>query len=89
MNKLIVLVISLVIFTSCEKSNPLDDYNEVYGNTIDSLNITPTIPVIDYKFNMVGRCPQDGNGYYHLKLNEGTNQTLHRFGAHTTNIDIY
>jgi hypothetical protein len=89
MNKLIVLVISLVIFTSCEKSNPLDDYNEVYGNTIDSLNITPTIPFIDYKFNMVGRCPQDGNGYYHLKLNEGTNQTLHRFGAHTTNIDIY
>jgi len=89
MDKLIVLAISLVIFTSCEKSNPLDDYNEVYGSTIDSLNITPTIPTIDYVFNMDGRCYQDNNGYYHLSLNSGTNQTLHRFGAHTTNIDIY
>ena len=89
MNKLIILVISLVIFASCEKSNPLDDYNEIYGSTIDSLNIIPTIPIINYVFNMVGRCSQDNNGYYHLPLNEGTNQTLHRFGAYTTNIDIY
>jgi len=89
MNKLIVLVISLVIFTSCEKSNPLDDYSEIYENTVDSLSVIPTISFIDYKFNMVGRCQQDNNGYYHLPLIEGENQTLHRFGAYTTNVDIY
>jgi len=89
MNKLIVLVISLVIFTSCEKSSPLGDYNEIYKNTVDSLNVTPTVFSIHYKFNMVGRCQQDNNGYYHLPLIEGENQTLHRFGAYTTNTDIY
>ena len=89
MNKIIILAMSLVIFTSCEKSNSLDDYSKIYENTIDSLNITSTIPFIDYKFNMVGRCQQDNNGYYHLPLIEGENQTLHRFGAYTTNVDIY
>ena len=28
-------------------------------------------PEIDYNFEMVGRCPQDDNGYYHLKLING------------------
>ena len=79
----------LAVFTSCEKNNPLDDYSEVYGNTIDSLNVVSTIPNINYEFSMVGRCQQDNNGYYHLPLMEGENQTLHRFGAYTTNIDIY
>ena len=46
------------------------------------------IPPTDYEFEMVGRTPQDGNGYYHLAINptEGQ-QTLHRFGAHITNVD--
>ena len=79
----------LAVFTSCEKSNPLDDYSEVYGNTIDSLNVISTTPNINYEFSMVGRCQQDNNGYYHLSLTEGENQTLHRFGAYTTNKDIY
>ena len=38
---------------------------------------------------MDGRCLQDNNGYYQLTLNPGSNQTLHRFGAYITNIDIY
>tara|TARA_R110000744_G_scaffold340382_1_gene445624 strand:- start:83 stop:523 length:441 start_codon:yes stop_codon:yes gene_type:complete len=70
MNKLIVLVLSVVIFTSCEK-------NEFER------------PTMDYHFDMVGRCQQDINGYYHLSLIEGENQTLHRFGANITNTDIY
>ena len=44
-------------------------------------------PEIDYNFEMVGRCPQDDNGYYHLKLIQGNTQTLHRFGASVTNVD--
>ena len=88
MKNLIVLLGLIVLFTSCEKSSPLDDYSEIYS-TIDSLNTTPTLLNIDYQFNMDGRCYQDNNGYYHLPLNEGENQTLHRFGAYITNTDIY
>ena len=89
MKNLIVLLGLILVFTSCEKSSPLDDYTEIYGNALDSLNVTPTTLSIDYEFNMVGRCQQDNNGYYQLTLNPGSNQTLHRFGAHITNTDIY
>ena len=89
MKNLMVLLGLILVFTSCEKSSPLDDYEEVYGNTLDSLNVTSTIPNIDYEFKMNGRCVQDNNGYYRLSLIEGENQTLHRFGAYITNTDIY
>lgn len=32
------------------------------------------------------RLPQDTNGYYHLKLNPTTNQTIHRIDGMVTNI---
>jgi hypothetical protein len=32
------------------------------------------------------RLPQDTNGYYHLKLNPNTNQTIHRIDGRVTNI---
>ena len=89
MKNLMVLLGLILVFTSCEKSSPLDDYEEVYGNTLDSLNVTSTIPNIDYEFKMNGRCVQDNNGYYRLSLIEGENQTLHKFGAYITNTDIY
>ena len=89
MKNLMVLLGLILVFTSCEKSSPLDDYEEVYGNTLDSLDITSTIPNINYEFKMNGRCVQDNNGYYRLSLIEGENQTLHRFGAYITNTDIY
>ena len=89
MKNLIVLLGLILVFTSCEKSNPLNDYEEVYGHTLDSLNTTSIIPNIDYEFKMNGRCDQDNNGYYLLPLIEGENQTLHRFGAYITNTDIY
>jgi len=41
----------------------------------------------NYQFEMVGRCFQDANGYYHLPLTENVPQTLHRFGAYVTNKD--
>jgi len=44
----------------------------------------------NYIFEMTGRCPQDNNGYYHLNIDPLENQqTLHRFGAYVTNIDIW
>ena len=90
MKNLMVILGLVLIFTSCEKSSPLDDYAEVYGDALDSLNTTSgTVPNIDYQFDMNGRCYQDNNGYYHLSLIEGEIQTLHRFGAYITNKDIY
>ena len=84
-----ILLLSLgVILISCEKNSPFDDLVDVYE---EALTDTTTIITqnINYKFDMDGRCYQDNNGYYHLPLNEGENQTLHRFGAYITNTDIY
>lgn len=88
MKNLIVLATLIVIFTSCEKSNPLDDAIDIYEQSLTDTT-SHTLPNINYQFNMNGRCFQDNNGYYHLNLNEGSNQTLHRFGAYITNTDIY
>ena len=84
-----ILLLSLgVILISCEKNSPFDDLVDVYEEALTDTTTTIT-QNINYKFDMDGRCYQDNNGYYHLYLNEGTNQTLHRFGAYTTNTDIY
>ena len=54
MKNLMVILGLVLIFTSCEKSSPLDDYAEVYGNALDSLNTTSgTVPNIDYQFDMI------------------------------------
>ena len=89
MRNLIVLTLSVFLFTSCEKSSPLDDYIEIYGDALTDTTTTNNSTNIIYEFDMTGRCYQDFNGYYHLDLIEGENQTLHRFGAYVTNIDIY
>ena len=44
----------------------------------------------NYQFEMNGRTYQDNNGYYHLTIDPIENQqTIHRFGAHITNVDIW
>ena len=88
MEKLLYFLVMGVTFISCEKSNPLDDYIEVY-ETIYTDTIHESTTSIDYNFTMVGRCSQDNNGYYQLTVNPGPDQTLHRFGAYITNTDIY
>ena len=94
MKNIILLLGLAVAFTSCEKNSPIDGYIEDYTLIYDSLNNNQEdIISIDYEFNMVGRCLQDNNGYYHLSLIDpelsGVPQTLHRFGAQVTNFDIY
>ena len=86
--KKLLLVSLVVVLTSCEKNDPLEDLIDVYETALTDTTNT-TIPSIDYQFNMDGRCLQDNNGYYQLTLNPGSNQTLHRFGAYITNTDIY
>ena len=87
MNKIILGL--LIIFTSCEKSSPLDDYIDTYETLYNDTTNEHTVDNINYQFNMVGRCQQDNNGYYQLIVNPGPDQTLHRFGAYITNTDIY
>ena len=86
--KKLLLVSLVVVLTSCEKNDPLEDLIDVYETALTDTTNT-TNPYIDYQFSMDGRCLQDNNGYYQLTLNPGSNQTLHRFGAYITNIDIY
>jgi hypothetical protein len=44
----------------------------------------------NYQFEMVGRTTEDINGYYRLSINPTENQqSLHRFGAYVTNVDIH
>jgi len=46
------------------------------------------VPEVNYKFDMVGRCVQDINGYYHLPINSiDDKQTFHRIGANITSED--
>jgi hypothetical protein len=42
--------------------------------TKESINDQFVIP----QMKLDGRLPQDSNGYYHLKINTSTNQTIHR-----------
>ena len=86
--KKLLLVSLVVVLTSCEKNDPLEDLIDVYETALTDTTNT-TISSIDYQFNMDGRCLQDNNGYYRLSLIEGENQTLHKFGAYITNTDIY
>ena len=87
MKKLLLISLAVVLI-SCEKNDPLEDLIDVYETALTDTTNT-TNPYIDYQFSMDGRCLQNNNGYYQLTLNPGSNQTLHRFGAYITNIDIY
>ena len=37
------------------------------------------------KLELDGRLPMDSNGYYHLELNQNTNQTIHRISGTVNN----
>ena len=53
--------------------------------TKDEFEVDP-----NYQFEMTGRTTQDINGYYHVAINPAENQqSLHRFGAYVTNVDVY
>ena len=45
---------------------------------LDELSVVPTL-------ELDGRLPMDSNGYYHLKLNPTTNQTIHRITGKVLN----
>ena len=62
----ILLLTGVFLFTTCELINDEDEEEKT--------------PVIE--FNLEPRLDVDDNGYYHLTLNEGSFQTLHRISGH-------
>jgi len=62
----ILFLTSVFLFTTCELINDEDEEEKT--------------PVIE--FNLEPRLDVDDNGYYHLTLNEGSFQTLHRISGH-------
>ena len=74
-----ILLIILIIFTSCE----LDDFE--LPNNVD-INRTN-----NYFFKIIGNTYQDSNNFYHLNIDDSQllKQTLHRFGAHLILFGIY
>jgi hypothetical protein len=54
---------------------------------LGSCTINDTEPVIEENINVEldGRLPMDVNGYYHLKLNPFSNQTIHRITGRVYN----
>jgi hypothetical protein len=47
--------------------------------------LLPPIPTLE----LDGRLTLDNNGYYHLTLNENTNQTIHTIGGSVNNHEYY
>lgn len=54
---------------------------------IGSCNIVEYEPIVedDIRIELDGRLPIDVNGYYHLKLNPTSNQTIHRISGKVYN----
>ena len=68
--KLIVLIIAvLAVFVSFVSCTVEDDI----------------LLLEEPKLELDGRLPMDSNGYYHLELNQNTNQTIHRISGTVNN----
>ena len=68
--KLIVLIIAvLAVFVSFVSCTVEDDI----------------LLLEERKLELDGRLPMDSNGYYHLELNQNTNQTIHRISGTVNN----
>ena len=68
--KLIVLIIAvLAVFVSFVSCTVEDDI----------------LLLEEPKLELDGRLPMDSNGYYHLELNQNTNQTIHRVSGTVNN----
>ena len=73
--KLIILIIAVLsVFASFVSCTVPDD---------DILVLEEPTLVID------GRLPIDDNGYYHLELNQDTNQTIHTISGTIDNYELY
>jgi hypothetical protein len=75
MGKYLGIFTLILLLTSCEKEELLPIQPE------QSINIVSNTPVqknIEYELQLDARLPIDKNGYYHLKLNPTSNQTIHR-----------
>lgn len=80
MGKYFGTITLILLLTSCVS----DDVVPIEFEFIQSSNparVRPnseSTPEVQYVLELDGRLPKDSNGYYHLKLNPSSNQTIHR-----------
>ena len=61
-----------------------------YAMVLSSCSVEDELLVLEEPtLEIDGRLPIDGNGYYHLELNQDTNQTIHTIGGTINNHEIY
>ena len=62
----------------------------IIGILLSSCSIADDVLVLDEPtLEIDGRLPIDGNGYYHLELNQDTNQTIHTISGTIDNHELY
>ena len=70
----LLLIILVMLMIFAASCSPQDD--EI---------LLPPLPTLE----LDGRLSLDNNGYYHLRLNENTNQTIHTIGGSVNNHEYY
>ena len=62
----------------------------IIGILLSSCSIADDVLVLDEPtLEIDGRLPIDGNGYYHLQLDQDTNQTIHTISGTFDNYELY
>ena len=62
----------------------------IIGILLSSCSIADDVLILDEPtLEIDGRLPMDDNGYYHLELNQDTNQTIHTIGGTIHNHELY
>jgi hypothetical protein len=65
-------------------------YSLMLLGTLTSCSIADDVLVLEEPtLEIDGRLPIDDNGYYHLELNQDTNQTIHTISGTINNYELY
>lgn len=80
MGKYLGILTLILLLTSCvsEDITPNEPQFIRLENTNNATSSSESTKKIEYELELDGRLPIDKNGYYHLKLNPTSNQTIHR-----------
>lgn len=82
--RIVWLLLGFLIFTSCSSDDILSDPQWGPESLISQPKVATTLQS-NITMELDGRLPKDSNGYYHLTLNQSTNQTTHRVSGKVLN----
>ena len=83
--RIVWLLLGILLVTSCSSDDILTPEPQWGPTTKVEKNIVSTTTQSNITMELDGRLPKDSNGYYHLKLNQSTNQTTHRITGKVLN----